>query len=126
MLNKRFVTTSTNINTNSDLVLDTEIIKTTSSPIGNTDSRYYYPTEIQIINDCGAGIEWQILSSYEEFVEYSGSPASFTFVRLPKDNTLQENFNSLSRCYKFVLRGYEVTALSDLTLEFINYKPSLK
>jgi hypothetical protein len=126
MINKRFTILDTEINANTDIVLDTEIIKTTTSPTGNTDTRYLYPLEIQIINDCQAGVEWLLVSDETEFLEYSGSPPSYTFVRLPYGHILQENFNSLGRCYKFIVKGYETTASGTLVCEFINYKPSLK
>ena len=126
MINKRFIVACSGINLLTDQIFEVEIAKSNISPIGDTDIRYLYPNEIQIINDCGAGIEWQSLASSTEYVEYSGSPSSFTFVRLPSNNVLQENFNSFGRCYKFIVRGYESTATDDLTVEFINYKPSLR
>lgn len=125
MINNRFTLTSTQINTTLDIVLSTEIIKNNSSVIGNTDTRYLYPLEIQIINDCGAGVEWLLLSNLDEYNNYIANPTSFVFVRLPYGHILQENFNSLGRCYKFVIRGYETTATDNLICEFINYKPSL-
>jgi hypothetical protein len=126
MINKRFTILSTDINSKTANVLDVELTKVITSPIGETDTRYLYPLEIQIINDCGAGVEWLLISSVEEYAEYINSPSSFTFIRLPQDSILQENFNSLGRCYKFIIKGYETTATESLIVEFINYKPSLK
>ena len=126
MKNRRFNVTSSQINSLSDIILDTEMTQVNTSPTGNTDTRYLYPLEIQIINDCQAGVEWLIISDENEWIDYSGNPSSYTFVRLPYGHILQENFNSLGRCYKFILKGYETTASGTLVCEFINYKPSLK
>jgi len=126
MINKRFIITSAQINAMTAVVLDVELTKTITSPIGNTDVRYLYPIEIQIINDCAAGVEWQLVSSAEEYAEYVADPSLFTFVRLPNNNVLQDNFTSLGRCYKFIVKGYEATSTSDLIVEFISYRPSLR
>ena len=125
MINQRFTMTYPEINANTAKVFDVELVKTVTSPTGNTDTRYWYPVEIQIINDSGSGVEWLILSSDEEYQQYLLAPTSFTFIRLPRDSTLQDNFNSLGRCYKFVVKGYQAIATENLIIEFINYRPSL-
>jgi len=66
------------------------------------------------------------ITSENEWIDYSGNPSSYTFVRLPYGHILQENFNSLGRCYKFILKGYEITASGTLVCEFINYKQSMR
>jgi hypothetical protein len=122
MINKRFVKTALDINTGDPIILDVELIQINSSVTGNTDTRYLYPQQIQIINDTEAGIEWLSLNSEEEYNQYILSPSSFTFVRLPSGFTLQDDFTSFGRCYKFIIKAYQTTAVSDLTIEFINYK----
>ena len=114
------------INDMTDKVLDIEVIKTITSVTGNTDTRYLYPLEIQIINTSGAGVEWLLISNEEEYAEYVESPGDFTFVRLPNSFTLEDNFNSLGRCYKFIVKGYTATASESLICEFINYRQSLR
>jgi hypothetical protein len=55
-----------------------------------------------------------------------GDPSLFTFVRLPIGFTLQDDFTSFGRCYKFIIKIYELTATTDLICEFINYRKSLR
>jgi hypothetical protein len=126
MINKRFTISVAEINAMTDKVFNIELTKTNTSVTGNSDTRYLYPLEIQIINTSGAGVEWLLISNEEEYTEYTANPGDFVFVRLPNNFTLQDNFNSLGRCYKFIIKGYEATAAEDLICEFINYKPSLR
>lgn len=126
MVNKRFEVTSTDLNTGNPVELAIEITKTIPAINGTPDTRYLYPQQIQVINDCEAGIEWLSLSSVEEYNEYTSNPSLFTFVRLPSGYSLQDDFTSFGRCYKFIVKAYELSATSDLTLEFINYRQSLK
>ena len=129
MINKRFEIAFADLNIGDPIILDIEIVKTilpVTGDLSNTDTRYLYPQQIQVINDCGAGVEWLSVSNEEEYAEYVADPSLFTFVRLPIGFTLQDDFTSFGRCYKFIIRAYELTATTDLTLEFINYRTSLR
>ena len=126
MVNKRFTVAFGDINSLADNVLDILDTQTVTSVTGNTDVRDWYPKEIQIINDCGAGVEWLIIANELEYADYVANPSSFVFVRLPSGYALQDNFNSLGRCYKFIVKGYKASATSSLILEFISYRASLK
>jgi len=124
MINQRFVITHTDLNVGDPIVLNVEIIKTNTSVTGNADARKLHPQEIQIINDCGAPLEWLSLNSAAEYAEYVANPSSFTFVRLLKTYILQDDFTSFGRCYKFIIHATALTATSSLTVEFIGYKNS--
>jgi len=126
MINKREVITASSLNIGNPIELDIEIIKTIPAINGDTDTRYQYPQQIQVINDCNAGVEWLSLKDAEEYAEYTLNPSSFVFVRLPSGYSLQDDFTSFGRCYKFIIKAYQLTASSNLTLEFINYRNSLK
>jgi hypothetical protein len=126
MINKRFEITAATINAGTAIESDVEITKIIPAINGDTDTRYLYPQQLQVINDCGGNIEWLSLSSIEEYEEYTDNPSLFTFVRLPNGYSLQDDFTSFGRCYKFIIKLYSGTATSDLTLEFINYRNSLK
>ena len=126
MINKRFDITASDLNVGDPIILDVEIIKTIPAINGTDDTRYLYPQQIQIINDCNAGVEWLSLRDIEEYDEYILNPSLFTFVRLPSGYSLQDDFTSFGRCYKFIVKAYQLTTVSNLTLEFINYRNSLK
>ena len=125
MKNKRGIITLANINLNTPQEVSVEEVEVQNSLSGRTDTRYLYPRQIQLINDCGAGIEWLALESEEEYNKYIATPGDFTFIRLPKNFVLENDWISFGRCYKLIIKGYEVTANIDLTVELINYTYAL-
>lgn len=126
MINKRFEVTIAQLNANTPVELDIELIKTIPAIVNDPDTRYLYPQQIQIINDTECGVEWLSLNSEEEYAEYTITPADFTFVRLPAGFTLEDDFTSFGRCYKLIIKGYQNTAVSNLIVEMINYRKSLR
>lgn len=127
MRNKRFEVTLAEVNSKVIKVIDVPITITTPSPSLQTDVGVYFPIEIQIINDCGAGVEFLILANQDEVKEYDADPSGYSsFIRIPKNAVLSDDFTSFNRCLKFLVRGYETTATSDLVIEFINYKRSMQ
>jgi hypothetical protein len=126
MRSKRVSITHTNINTK----LNQEIDMTMVIQHLNQDPKTCLPKEIQIVNECGAGVEFLFLTDVEEYNEYLAEVAAapdpedvqFNFVRLPKDEILSDDSTSLPRAYKMIVRGYETTATKSLLIEFINYR----
>lgn len=126
MRNKRFTVDAATVNASvgggNDIVLDVKQTITITSVTGQTDVRPFYPLEVQLINDCGAAIEFLILTP-DEWVEYQIDPSvMFDFVRLPKNATLTDDYAPMNRCLKFIVRATEATATQNLIVEFINYK----
>jgi hypothetical protein len=121
MINKRFTVSSGDINLSSGVVISVEYEQSFTSPGGaSTFTKKLYPTDVQIINSTGAGVEWLFLKDSTEYAEYVADSSAFTFVRLPNGFTLQ-NVKTIPICYKMVVKGYEATATADLIVECINY-----
>ena len=121
MINKRFTITAELLNSEVPQVLDVMIEKETTAVTGNSETRYLYPKEVQIINDTVGDVEWLSLRDEIEYQAYVDSPSSFTFVRLPNSYILEDDSTKLGKCYKMVIKGVGTDAMYPLYVEFINY-----
>jgi hypothetical protein len=86
-----------------------------------TGTKVVYPKSIQIINDCGAELEYNPVLTQEEYNDYVKTPADLVYQRLLKNYTLQTDHSNFPQCYKFLIRAKTETVTSDLIVEFINY-----
>ena len=127
MKNKRVEVSAVNINLNTEQILDPVMTITTTTPTGITENVTWYPTEIQIINDCGAGIEWLKIDDADELAEFNLSATNHDFIRLPASSTLVNDVLRFGKAYKFMVKGYANTATLPLVVEFMSYvrRPTL-
>lgn len=126
MYNKRMTVTVEQLNSGSPVELDLKITnpKNVAIPfrrrfinrIRNID---HYPQEIQVVNESGVGIEYNLFRNKAEYDEYVADPTDFAFVRVP-DGAVANNDN-INKPYKCIIKVYEGTAIVDLIVEFINY-----
>jgi len=122
MKNKRFEIDSTDINAKTDKEFDIRILKTQTSPSGETLTEVMFPLSLQIINDCGAGVEFNVIFTEEEKLEYDGDPSSFVFQRVPKDGIVQTDHTNFYKAIYIITRGYETSATQKLIIECLNYR----
>jgi len=123
MRNSRAIATAAEINSGLVKEIDPMMTYCQYDAFGNVlSTQYLYPIDIQLINDCGAGVEFNSILNENEYIDYQKDSAQFAFQRLPADSVLQPDHTNFERCYKFLLRKYIGTATSDLTIEFINHR----
>jgi hypothetical protein len=123
MRNSRAIVTVSELNSGSVKIIDPMMTYCQYDVFGNVlSSQFLYPIDIQLINDCGANIEFNSILHETEYIDYQKDPTQFAFQRLPSNSVLQPDHTNFERCYKFLLRKYSGTATSDLTIEFINHR----
>lgn len=123
MLNKRVTIPYATLNNSySGSVIEIDpSMEFTSNPITGEVTKTVYPIGIQIINDTGAEIEYNAVTSVEEYNMYSDTNPP-VLQRLQKSGTLTTDYTNFPKCYKFLIKAREATASSDLIIEFINYR----
>lgn len=88
---------------------------------GEIYSGTLYPQDLQIINSCGAAIEWLTLRDDEEYADYLiNSGTLYNFIPLPKSSVL-EDASGFYKCKRLLIRGTETSANANLDIIFINY-----
>lgn len=93
-----------------------------NSAIYNSYDQDMYPIAIQVINDCGAELEYNPVLTETEWNLYTKDPTKLVFQRLQENTVLGTDHANFPKCYKFLIRAREATVTSDLIVEFINYK----
>jgi len=123
MLNKRVTITSANLNASysGDTIEVDPSMEFTVNPIAGEVTKTIYPIGVQIINDTGAEIEYNAVTSVEEYNMYSDTNPP-VLQRLPKNGILTTDYTNFPKCYKFLIKAREATASKDLIIEFINYR----
>ena len=103
--------------------IDTTMTKVTSSNKEGISSGTLYPREIQVINNCGVDLEWNMLANETEYNEYVDDSTNFGFILLPSTDILQDE-KRVNKCFKFLVRPISgQVATADLRLDFISYGP---
>ena len=126
MRNRRVEIDSADINTGLTQEIDVRHIVTETSYGGMTIDRVWTPLAFQIINDCGAGIEYNIIIDEFDYTEYEKDLIEtggdwYQFQRVPAGAVAQDDHTNFPKSYKLLIRGYESTASQNLIIEFINY-----
>jgi hypothetical protein len=128
MKNKRVTILAADINAGTLITIDPSMPWDIKNSIGVIDHQTLYPISLQIINDCGAGVEFNIINSIIDYADYqiaASIPATvndfYAFQKVPNGGLIHTDYTKIPRCYKFLIRGYEVGATKDLAIEFIGY-----
>jgi intein-encoded DNA endonuclease-like protein len=120
MKNKRVLIAQADINAKTVQEVDIPITYSGTTVAGNVDLKTYSPIELRIYNDCGAGVEYNVIKNDAEYADYLvNSGTNYDFIRVPK--TVLEKIPCRFPEGKLLVRGYETSASASLTLEFINY-----
>ena len=121
MKNKSYTVAYADINANTVQEIDVPLTFSENLVTGNVDVKTLYPNEILSINDTNANLEWTTIKDADEYADYLiNSGVCYDFIPFPKNSTLG-NGSNFYKCYKFLVRGTETSASSDLKITFINY-----
>lgn len=126
MKNRKFVVSSASINSGIITEIDPVLSSTQLSFYGIYENKTYYPIDLQIVNDCGASIQFNIITSTKDYKDYQTDSTYYDFQRIPKNEIVQAGHTNVQRPYKFLIQGYDLDnypATSDLIIEFLNYQP---
>ena len=123
MLNKRVTIAYADLNASyaGDTIEVDPSMEFTVSPIAGEITKTIYPIGIQIINDTGAEIEYNAVTSVEEYNMYSDTNPP-VLQRLQNNGILTTDYTNFPKCYKFLIKAREAKATKDLIIEFINYR----
>ena len=123
MKNKTATVSSAQINAATDVKIDATITITRPSVREGNQTITLYPKRIQIRNQTGATIGFNILSSAEEEAEFDADDTNFEYISLANNTTLTfADVYPIPTPYKILIIGIAGVAASDLTVEMINYQ----
>jgi len=123
MLNKRVTIAYADLNASyaGDTIEVDPSMEFTVNPIAGEVTKTIYPIGVQIINDTGAEIEYNAVTSVEEYNMYSDTNPP-VLQRLQNNGILTTDYTNFPKCYKFLIKAREAKATKDLIIEFINYR----
>lgn len=122
MKNLRVTITKDQINAGTLIEIDPKIVGERKAFGGKVEYVNLYPISIQIVNDCGAEFEYNIIISEKDFADYQEDDTYYYFQRCPNGMIVMSDHTRVPTCYRFLLRGTESTATKNLYIEFINYQ----
>ncbi len=124
MKNKKFTVTTTELNTHTEIAIDTYLDISVSSPAGGLETRRHYPNKVQYINRTGLGIQTNIFSSEAEYSGYLVSATNYDKFEILNNTAVSLTAQSLlPTAYKIVVLNPSGVATADLIIDCIGYQP---
>ena len=115
MYNKKTTILVADVNEGNVVELDSTMVITSKS-----GDLVFYPSELQIVNSCGAAVGFNLINNEIEYAEFEKNPQNFEFNEIPRNVILNRELDC--KVYKLLIKGLENTATIDLKVEFIDYK----
>ena len=120
MKNKTFTITADQLNNSGTILLDASMVLYQTTIADGLISGVIYSKEIQLINNCGANLEYNFMANENEYNSYLADDTNYSFISLPYGYSLEDD-NIVNRCKRFLIKKDSGTATSDIRVDFINY-----